>query len=175
MTVKDTYYVYGLIDPDTKLPFYIGKGIGNRAYDHLRLEKTDIYNMRKRNHIEQLLKDNKHIDIIFYETDLLYEEANDEEIRLIRKFGRRHIDTNGILLNLASGGEEGDTSQFFTEESRKKISNKMSGINNPRAKLNKGQVIDIYFSTELPEELSKKYNISLSQIFNSFQLCFLPS
>ena len=30
------FYVYGLIDPDTKSMFYIGKGSGNRVFMHVR-------------------------------------------------------------------------------------------------------------------------------------------
>ena len=29
------YYVYVYSDPDTKEPFYVGKGKGNRAFQHL--------------------------------------------------------------------------------------------------------------------------------------------
>ena len=33
-------YVYLYIDPQTAPPFYVGKGVGNRAFDHL-YEKED--------------------------------------------------------------------------------------------------------------------------------------
>ena len=29
------YYVYVYSDPDTQKPFYVGKGKGNRVFDHL--------------------------------------------------------------------------------------------------------------------------------------------
>lgn len=35
MADKLGYYIYLYIDPDTNRPFYVGKGKGNRAYDHL--------------------------------------------------------------------------------------------------------------------------------------------
>ena len=32
------YYVYVYSDPDTKKPFYVGKGKGNRVFSHLMQE-----------------------------------------------------------------------------------------------------------------------------------------
>lgn len=164
MADMNEHYVYGLIDPDTQLPFYIGKGKGNRAQSHLKLEKADTYNPRKRNHIEKLLNDGKHVEIVFYSMDLSDKEAADEEERIVRKYGRKHIDKDGILLNLAPGGYGGDTSAFFTESSLKKISERMSGIRNPQSKLSKEQVIEIYNSPLSKKELSILYNISCTQI-----------
>ena len=34
------YYVYVYSDPDTKKPFYVGKGKGNRVFDHLSCEDS---------------------------------------------------------------------------------------------------------------------------------------
>lgn len=52
------YYVYELIDPRVNLPFYVGKGKGDRAYFHLSEKaraKTD--NPRKYNKIQKIRKD----------------------------------------------------------------------------------------------------------------------
>lgn len=43
---ENKYYVYALIDPINRLPFYIGKGCGNRAWSHLKNEKTNIEKVR---------------------------------------------------------------------------------------------------------------------------------
>ena len=47
-----TYYVYALVDPIQNVPFYIGKGKGDRMYTHLKYK--DRTNSRKRMYIENI-------------------------------------------------------------------------------------------------------------------------
>lgn len=162
--MQSDFYVYGLIDPYTNLPFYIGKGKGQRSHSHLKLCKNDRYNMRKRNHIEKLLNEDQSIKIHYYKINLSHTDAITEEITLIKHYGRKDIDSNGILLNLTLGGEGGDTSMFFTELSRKKISNANQGIKNPQSNLTEQAVINIYHISDTIENLCKTYNISKGQI-----------
>lgn len=44
---RSQYYVYALINPTTKVPFYVGKGTGNRAEQHYEDAKT--HNITPRN------------------------------------------------------------------------------------------------------------------------------
>lgn len=49
------YYVYVYSDPETKQPFYVGKGKGNRAFNHL----TDATETKKVLKIQQIKKNNQ--------------------------------------------------------------------------------------------------------------------
>lgn len=46
------FYVYGYFEPGSDLPFYVGKGKGRRAFDHLTSGylkgKSTLFHIRKR-------------------------------------------------------------------------------------------------------------------------------
>lgn len=61
------YYVYVYSDPDTKKPFYVGKGKGNRVFDHLS-DESDSEKVKK---IKSLLAERKEpiIEILVHGID----------------------------------------------------------------------------------------------------------
>lgn len=80
------YYVYSYLREDLT-PYYIGKGIGNRAFiKHHRAKPPS----------------NDRIKII--KTNLTEAEAHHLEKELIAHYGRKDLG-NGILINLTDGGE----------------------------------------------------------------------
>lgn len=91
--------------------------------------------------------------------DLQYAaEKFSKEYKIVKsKIWANLIEENGFI--------GGDTSHCFTKQSKKKISDRMKGTNNPMSKLSKDNVLEIYFSEESPEYLSKKFSISAGQIF----------
>ena len=50
--MREDYYVYALVDPINKIPFYIGKGKKDRCYKHLRGQAN--YNEKKLKYIENI-------------------------------------------------------------------------------------------------------------------------
>lgn len=106
---SNSYYVYGLIHPQTHAPFYIGMGRGDRAFQHgkpYRSHSSD--NHRKYKLIKNLISsDNPHY-VIFYYKNLDSTSAVYLEKFLIRVFGRQNIDKDGILTNIHPGGIHND-------------------------------------------------------------------
>lgn len=110
---KATGYVYGLYVKDSELPFYVGishsyndsttdtKKKYRRAYEHIKFPQHD--NERTRNVIQ-----NNEVDVKILFENLTADEIYEKEIELIQKYGRQGIDQDGILTNIASGGNELD-------------------------------------------------------------------
>jgi len=138
----NNYYTYAYLREDGT-PYYIGKGINGRAYSSYRT----------------IPKPRDKDRIIFLKQNLTEEEAFKHEKYMIAVLGRKDLGT-GILRNLTEGGDgtSGFThseetklkmkSRKHTEESKRKISEALSGKNNPN------------FGKPLSEETKRKISES---------------
>lgn len=93
--MSNTYYVYSLKDPRTKPAkvFYIGKGTGSRATDHLK----KIDETRKGKFIQEILDSGYSPVVAKIVEQLTEEQAFQIELELISSFGT--VDTGGTLYN----------------------------------------------------------------------------
>jgi group I intron endonuclease len=130
--MENIFYVYHLIDPLTNEVFYVGKGHGNRIFDHekeVRRNKIPHKNKHLYFKIKKILSLGRNI---IYKK--IYENINEEcsfkkELEEIRRIGRADL-KHGSLCNLTDGGE-GQRGIIYTEEMRKFRSELYSGEKNP--------------------------------------------
>ena len=120
------FYVYLLVDPETNLPFYVGKGKGDRAKSHFRPSSLKE-NTLKATKIKSIFSKNLEPEIMFICENLTEDQALKLEIAKIAEYGRKDLGT-GILCNHTDGGE-GPSNRIpwnkgkkFSDESRKKMS-----------------------------------------------------
>jgi len=127
------FYVYKLIDPTMNQPFYVGKGTGDRMYQHVwyhdRLYETTTHNNQLlKNKIRKVLRTAGKVHIQRY-VCRSEQQAFDIEKALIRRYGRRDNKT-GILCNMTDGGEGVSghiRSEQWREQSRRRQINHSRG------------------------------------------------
>lgn len=128
--VKNRYYVYHIINPLTDRIFYVGKGTGSRCKQHLTDKKEYAFNKRLNGYIRNLIDNNTPPIITKISENLTEQEAYELEEVEIKKYGRRGIDDEGILLNLLESGRppafKGEAHPWYgkrhTDESKRKMS-----------------------------------------------------
>ena len=111
-------YVYSHTRLDTNEVFYIGIGSDTngykRAYSKFGRNKYWIRVVNKTDYKVEILSN-----------DINWDEACDEEIRLIKHYGRRNIN-EGSLTNLTDGGE-GQIGFIVSDETKRKLSDYRKG------------------------------------------------
>lgn len=101
----EEYYVYSLDDPETNKPFYIGKGIGDRAKHHL-LNLSKSSNVYKQNKIDYIRKKGLEPRISYLCVNIREEKlAYDIEEMYILFYGRKGYESNGVLTNVCLGAQ----------------------------------------------------------------------
>jgi hypothetical protein len=103
LNAPKSHYVYRYLDPrpgKNLAPIYVGKGIGSRAYEHLKNAENPLLAKI----IAKCTKAN--LDPIVEIVQHFADEADAFrlEVELIAKYGRLHLRT-GTLCNLSAGGE----------------------------------------------------------------------
>ncbi len=127
------YYVYLLLDPTNfYLPFYIGKGTGNRHKHHFNESIDNTLNKRKFYKIQKLQKHGYDIPCIFWKKNLTNDLAYELEEILIKQFGRKDLDKNGILTNVCLNANPPLRTIPRTEASKRKMSIAKKGKPNGR-------------------------------------------
>lgn len=147
------YYVYLLIHPDTKIPFYVGKGKGTRASYHIRQNQRgkNTENPYKDHVIRQILSENK-IPLIEYVFHTNVEsDAYDLEEKLIKKYGRKRFDENGLLTNLCTDSRPPHLE--YSEERKQKYRERMIGnklavrTQTEKEKLKRGESLKLAYAS----------------------------
>jgi len=125
------FYVYVLIDPITKVPFYVGKGYGDRDRSHIQETSRGVIphgNKHLYYKIKKILSNGKHVIIERLEVNLQEDISFLREAFYIKKWGRKDLGL-GPLLNLTDGGE-GQSGWIPDKAYKERMSVATSGENN---------------------------------------------
>lgn len=110
---KLKYYVY--VISSGKAPVYVGKGVRYRFKEHFhRLKEIKVNNKRWYNFLVNTNSTELNYKILFCKDEA---HAFYKERKLIKALGRKGIDLNGVLLNIAEGGLGGCTNRIDKRKS----------------------------------------------------------
>lgn len=120
------FYVYQLRVEGEILPFYIGKGKGDRAYRHFKESRLKTErNLHKINKLKKAKREGKEVLVEFLRESITEKQALRLEKFWIAKIGRNDLGL-GPLTNQTSGGD-GLSGRLVGEEERDKISKACKG------------------------------------------------
>jgi hypothetical protein len=105
-STEKVFYVYVYFDPDTKVPFYVGKGKGKRKQYHFNLVKSgkDHENKIMNKILKTIISNGKRPLIEVVCSRVSERTALMVEADLIEKFGRI-FNSTGTLANFSGGWE----------------------------------------------------------------------
>jgi hypothetical protein len=102
------YYVYALIDPRDNRIFYIGKGKGNRIFQHAKDALDDSDQSLKLDIIRSILRDGREVGLYILRHNLTEETAYVVESVLIDLLTYSKFNKTSILANIAAGHHQWD-------------------------------------------------------------------
>lgn len=137
------YYIYEYVDPRTNVPFYVGKGKGNRRFNHLRETAENTDNRRKYFIIKSLTQKGLTPIINIIEADIEDQNtAYDREDYYILKYGRIGYEENGTLTNVCLNNKPptliGEANGMYGKTQGQHVKDAVSHANKGRTAWNKG-------------------------------------
>lgn len=111
------YYVYALVDPRTDKVFYIGKGRGNRVFDHCNfaIQNEDAESL-KLNLIREIIAEGQKVKHYILRHKLTEKESFLVESVLIDFLSYPEFNNESLLTNIASGHHQWDRGIKTVEE-----------------------------------------------------------
>lgn len=113
---QNKYYVYGLVNPIDNQIFYVGKGSGKRAYDHLKPSGWGK-NSHKLYKINKIRSTGNEPFVIF-----LYENIDEDTAFKMEILEIKRLRDSGVnLTNMTDGGDSGPVRFGKRSESERKV------------------------------------------------------
>lgn len=97
------YYVYALVDPRDSKIFYIGKGIGDRAFAHAREAAENDSQTDKLDKIRSILDSGLNVNIYILRHGMTEPESFLVESVIIDLFNYKELDVKPNLTNIVAG------------------------------------------------------------------------
>lgn len=116
-------YLYRHIRVDKNEPFYIGIG------SDISYIRANDFKEKRRNILWNRIYSKTTIEVDIILDNLTWKEACEKEIEFIKLYGRKDKKL-GCLCNLTDGGD-GSFGVIISDENKKKLSERNSGVNNP--------------------------------------------
>lgn len=103
------YYIYCLVDPRDKCIFYVGKGIGNRVFDHAKDALSYNDKTLKLDKIREILSLGLNVEYYIIRHGIESEhEAYNLESTIIDLFTYSRFNTSTLLTNIVAGHHQWD-------------------------------------------------------------------
>jgi hypothetical protein len=98
----NNYYVYFYVNPKTKIPFYVGKGLNKRAFlfDKHNHNKSLLSYLKKLKNLGYT----KEEIVLIKENNLSEFEALEKEKYFVKQYGKKN--EGGLLFNIIDGGSQ---------------------------------------------------------------------
>lgn len=183
MGSETKYYVYALIDPINKMPFYIGKGCGDRAMQHL--SGKEMGNKRKVHYISNLRSLGIEPEIRYIKKNMKENDAYNFEYTCI-KYMRENIYFPYCTNYTGFKKPPTQKGKIMSNEQKEKIANTLRGrplsrdrivkrtqtrlAKYPRFSLSEYEAKNLYIDGKMSaREMSKKFDVSTSTIYRALR------